>query len=836
MDEDQILSPVSGQVNGVADESRPRAALHYDEDVSSDSKSSLEHGDHSFDGKRDGQHDSPDQTPEKHGGTRRRMDSIKQKAKRKSKRIIDAAKSRTGFVQPAPEGTPLADLDHNPAFQPAHLVGNQRSTIGGTADKVLGAVHTAGKAVIHPGHAAKRKAAATVAIQDRPYLSQEADKEFLDAHADLSRAASSNESEVEEELLEEKRNKIDEMEIARDGRKVAWDLSRHMQRVRVVEKPIFSPPKKEDFTKLDQTTGKKKLQIVDYVDAHCRWRLKSFAYYRMGNIDPQCTNPFDKDILIRYVERILIASSPYQSWFATLRSLYRWEDPAQTAKWAVVWFLIWWADICVTFCLCWIAFIVLENKFRPQRVENLRQSYERAKDNEAMSFRFDELINKHGSGNWVDPFIEEAGPWVQMQLSDMADFLEILMNFFQWRAPRKTWATLFWWSCAVSLGLLTSTGYSVKIIWMFCLLSFFLGRPIASKHPQYRHSTNALRWIFWDIPNDADWALMYLRKHAQETRAKVIADKVEENESQHADAPPSAAYIGTMHVPEITTTESGTSGGEDAIEDTGDLNDAASWRTADSSTSILGGLDILSFRCRYQSHVGRLIIFSSGLRFERISLLRSKPGKELWRREWGEVCELRKLQSSSSGTKGKDGLEIVFKNVGSTHPTKETSTVPGEPLTGRSLQAPSSETDNQYTDLDGDDDHDHELCDENGNHRGAGTEQDERRQDLVETQRDAEDIYGETEETVRLDGVQSRDRAFNCVLGFSGLKFQVLQPLATESGSKTSKFKDKFLGLGALGGGKKKGRFWKSGEENEGKGKSAIDAERGDMKPGEWFQ
>ncbi|KAF2157389.1 hypothetical protein K461DRAFT_215317, partial [Myriangium duriaei CBS 260.36] len=219
------------------------------------------------------------------------------------------------------------------------------------------------------------------------------------------------------------------------------------------------------------------------------------------------------------MERLLIATSPWQSWFLSMRQLYRWENPRKTAKWAVIWFVIWYMDYVMTFVFCWTGFIVLENRFRKKRVEQLRESHRRAKSNNMTAFRFNELIHRHGSTDWLDPLIEEAGPMVQMQLSDLADFLEILNNFYDWRYPAKTWATLFWFVCAIIMGVALPTGYNMKILWMFCLLSFFLGRPIASRHPQYRHVVNALKWIFWDIPTDAEWSMMYLRQKAQETRA-----------------------------------------------------------------------------------------------------------------------------------------------------------------------------------------------------------------------------------------------------------------------------------------------------------------------------
>ena len=77
--------------------------------------------------------------------------------------------------------------------------------------------------------------------------------------------------------------------------------------------------------------------------------LKGFAFNRMGAVDFGGQTPFDYDVTTKYMERILIASSPWQSWFLSLRRLYRWEDPAETKKWFAIWFFIWYLDYIMSF-------------------------------------------------------------------------------------------------------------------------------------------------------------------------------------------------------------------------------------------------------------------------------------------------------------------------------------------------------------------------------------------------------------------------------------------------------------------------------------------------------
>ncbi|KAJ9629558.1 hypothetical protein H2203_001932 [Taxawa tesnikishii (nom. ined.)] len=642
---------------------------------------------------------------------RKRARKLGHDAKEKTKRILHLGKAENlGDNEDDIEGNPRQAIDDDPAFDPSKLTGQKHVNAGSTADKALGTLKASAKAVINPRSAAKRKAATKVAVQDRPYLSQENDLEYLQAHEDLSKAkssaASSDETDEEEEIdVEETRNKVQALDALRESRKVAWMTGRHMYRARVIPKVDLEPPHREDFYVCDKDTGRRHFDRRGYFLACGRYELKSLAINNMGDVDYASQPPFDRDAVLQYVERILIASSPWQSWFSDLRKLYRWEDPARTRKWAVIWFLVWYMDFIMTFILMYTAYIVLENKYASKKVEDLRESYERAMDGNTRTFKFNELINRHGSDKWIDPLIEELGPIVQLQLADMADFLEILHNFYDWKVPEKTWATLFWFACAVSIGILTPSGYSWKIVYMFCYLSFFLSRPIASKQPQYRHVVNALRWIFWEIPTEPQWSMMYLRKKAQETRSKLIEKQVAKTDEEDLSGAAPDGYIGSLHVPDITRT------GPALEPDADDDSDGASWHTADSSTSIFGGMDIMSFRCRVTGTQGRLIIYSDGLRFVRSAPFASMR-KELWRHPWRDLFEIQKINSS---------------------PMSKVMTVQGMKL--------------RFVD-------------------GS---------------------------TVELQSVHGRDKAFNSIIGFSGLQLQILQPHMDEdsSGDRTAHDGDK---------------------------------------------
>lgn len=66
---------------------------------------------------------------------------------------------------------------------------------------------------------------------------------------------------------------------------------------------------------------------------------------------------------------------------------------------------------------------------------------QRAHDRQSTAYKFGELIDRHGADNWIEPLIDDLGPFVQLQLGDMANMLEVLTKFV-WLCPSKKAALL----------------------------------------------------------------------------------------------------------------------------------------------------------------------------------------------------------------------------------------------------------------------------------------------------------------------------------------------------------------------------------------------------------
>jgi len=52
-----------------------------------------------------------------------------------------------------------------------------------------------------------------------------------------------------------------------------------------------------------------------------------------------------KQDAIPSVERLLVASAPFQQIVMTIRRIYRWENPSETAKYLVIYTILWWFNV-----------------------------------------------------------------------------------------------------------------------------------------------------------------------------------------------------------------------------------------------------------------------------------------------------------------------------------------------------------------------------------------------------------------------------------------------------------------------------------------------------------
>ena len=61
---------------------------------------------------------------------------------------------------------------------------------------------------------------------------------------------------------------------------------------------------------------------------------------------------------------------------------------------------------------------------------------QRALDGQGTTYRIGEIIDKHGRDSWLEPLVDELGPYIQLQLGDIANILEVIHKLVMGN-PRK---------------------------------------------------------------------------------------------------------------------------------------------------------------------------------------------------------------------------------------------------------------------------------------------------------------------------------------------------------------------------------------------------------------
>lgn len=68
-------------------------------------------------------------------------------------------------------------------------------------------------------------------------------------------------------------------------------------------------------------------------------------------------------------------------------------------------------------------------------MKDIRRDVERTEDREQTALTLTEYIQKAGDEKWVDSILKDLGPWLMVQLADLANFFESLRKWVESCAP-----------------------------------------------------------------------------------------------------------------------------------------------------------------------------------------------------------------------------------------------------------------------------------------------------------------------------------------------------------------------------------------------------------------
>jgi hypothetical protein len=437
---------------------------------------------------------------------------LAQKVKAKTKNVlhIDDTKHQLEHDDENPAHEYTEEIQTNAGFNPQLTLNAESSTLQQIKDQFPNNLRDIPHKIRHPKDSAKAKAASQLATSEEPYLSGQDDKDLVAIEKKLTRAQDAND-EYEEVYLTEL---IDEIHESRTQKKVAWMTSRYVHRAQVVDTLSDTFALRSAFRWRDHKgvwQGQEWSQWFEQV------RLFVHSLYNGAKFDNTTVvnaAPWDRDMLLKQTERIVMASSPWQRWVMQLNQLQTWEDTRKTTIWFTVWLGVWALNRVASFMICLAAYSVIRRKFGYATKEKLEEAQNRVEDATKTAHTFGEMIKRHGSEGWVDPVIDSVVPTIQPYIKDTADWLEVLNNFWDYRDSRSSDSALVVLSLALVAITFTSTEICMRLASLGAILAFFLHHPMTTRYPRYPHILLPLHWILWDVPTHTELSFNYLRDQA----------------------------------------------------------------------------------------------------------------------------------------------------------------------------------------------------------------------------------------------------------------------------------------------------------------------------------
>ncbi|EME39270.1 hypothetical protein DOTSEDRAFT_75107 [Dothistroma septosporum NZE10] len=440
------------------------------------------------------------------------------------------------------EVTPILDDNaaFNTDFSPASLDGTE---VASRREKWRNKVEIVKHAIAHPHQSIKQNQQKALvkgfSVSERPWLNDQVkgDEQLWEAHNRLRVAKEHRQLRPNDNLLgvqvRNAERRVQQLEADRQQLEVAYHMGRYVHRARAVQYGLEYPrATSERYSESDPAALGKRFLWLKWLGHVMLYGVQDAA---TNYIDPSNEVPYDREVLLTTVERLLITTHTFQQWWMRVRRVYRWEDPTLTAKWLAAYFVLWWFNYCMTGFWVYLLYSMWSNRNGEVTRGWIHNSSVRARDHEEKAAMLSEMILRYGSDAWFEPFLDAIGPWLQGQVLDLAQFFEISNSYYEWRNVSANYGTTFAYVAVILISAVTSYDFSMKFFWLVLGVFFFMIRPVASWYPRFRHVVDPVRWFFWHQPTFSEYCFSYLRDHAQDAVQKYqSAQESGESDSLHS--------------------------------------------------------------------------------------------------------------------------------------------------------------------------------------------------------------------------------------------------------------------------------------------------------------
>jgi hypothetical protein len=148
--------------------------------------------------------------------------------------------------------------------------------------------------------------------------------------------------------------------------------------------------------------------------------------------------------------------------------------------------------------------------------ESLQHSHDRVGDGDKTAQTFGEIISRHGSSDWIDSMMDFVMPVVQPYVKDWADWLEVLINFWECEDASAINSTLSILAFTLAFITFASTDVCVRMVTLLSILGFFIHQPLSSRYEKYFQVFAPYHWDFWNVPTHSEMSFRYLRTQAKD--------------------------------------------------------------------------------------------------------------------------------------------------------------------------------------------------------------------------------------------------------------------------------------------------------------------------------
>ncbi|EGG04431.1 uncharacterized protein MELLADRAFT_108425 [Melampsora larici-populina 98AG31] len=330
-------------------------------------------------------------------------------------------------------------------------------------------------------------------------------------------------------------------------------------------KPILIP-KPSDFT----ITSTNEIDWLKYGESYLIYQLESFCPTSLFSTEV-IPNASVGQLRV-YLQRCYVLAPP-EFWNSLLEGkigdLYRWTHPTRSAKYCLLYIILWIFDLIPSFIIVYFLYLIIERQFKPPPISQLKQesNQRRLLNQEAEQLGTGLLLLKDNEGNHLSmlakgiggstsvfaaPVIpglssnsskdqprnlegpskvkdhvgiyrlgrclySHYGIHVQLMLSDFAEIGEKIKNLYLWRNPSSCKQTCLKLLIILIYTITISQKWLIKNFLAWLGFEFFFVFRLIEKYPKFRKLLNPIYLIFYQIPNDTEYVLEILKNRSIKT-------------------------------------------------------------------------------------------------------------------------------------------------------------------------------------------------------------------------------------------------------------------------------------------------------------------------------